>query len=108
MTINYRSKMKSIRRETLYSIWALAETANRFNECDCLRSTIEISRELCLALFVINKKCVKIKNDEYNGLCEGCKAIKTALGDRFDDIFKFLRKKQPAIEKSYQSFKKLL
>lgn len=100
--------MKSIRRETLFGIWALASTANKFKESDCLEQTIDTSRELYLALCTINKKVVKIKNGDYNDLCVGCKQIFKTFGRRYDDIFNHLSVKEPTMEKSYVPIKKMV
>lgn len=100
--------MKSIRRETLYGIWTLATTANTFCESESLQETIDTSRDLYLAMELLNKRTTKIKNGVYDELCKGCKQVHDALGENYDDIYNFLSNKSPIIEKSYESIKKML
>lgn len=93
--------MKNIRRETLFGVWALSECVQKlFERDDSIEETLVKTRELYLALLIINKKCVKIKNGEYNQICETLAAIKKALNSAdigFEIMLDFLSEKSDTI-----------
>ena len=93
--------MKSIRRETFFGVWALSECVQKlFDRDDSIEETLVKTRELYLALLIINKKCVKIKNEEYNQICETLAAIKKALNSAdigFEIMLDFLSEKSDTI-----------
>ena len=93
--------MKNIRRETLYGVWALCECVQKLYEMDDLiEETLARTRDLYLALLIINKKCVKIKNGEYDQIRETLAVIKNALNAskiELDDMLDFMGSKSDTI-----------
>lgn len=93
--------MKNIRRETLFGVWALSECVQKLFEMDdSIEETLVKSRELYLALLIINKRCVKIKNGEYDQICETLSTIKKALNSAdigFENMLDFLSEKSDTI-----------